>query len=74
MLTNVTAATISSHIRRINTEVIVGPLDGFDRVCAVSLDNIVTFPTRYLRSFVTTLNVDRMNEVFEAIHVAFDLY
>jgi mRNA interferase MazF len=42
MLVNVTVAPITSTVRGIPTEVPVGPLNGLDRECVISCDNIVT--------------------------------
>lgn len=70
---NVTVATITTNIRGLDTEVEILTSDGVRQRCAVSLDNILTLPQHYLVHFIAQLNTQKMNEIFEAIHVAFDL-
>lgn len=72
-LTKVCIATISRNIRGTDTEVVLSPSDGVAQRCAVSLDNILTLPQDTLVRYITELSAGRMNEVFEAIHRAFDL-
>lgn len=47
--------------------------DGVSKVCVVSLDNLNTLPKVMLQSRMTTLSPQRMNEVWEALHFAFDM-
>ena len=72
-LYNVTIATVSSRIRAIATEVELTPEDGLAERCAVSADNLLTFPKHYLDDRVCQLSAERINQVFEAIHVALDM-
>lgn len=43
-MTKVTVAPITSTVKGLSSEVPVGPLDGFDRPSAISVDNTVTIP------------------------------
>lgn len=73
-LSNVTVAPITSVSRRVPSEVELTPAeDGVDRPCVVSLDNITTIPKEMLVRRQTALSADRMNQVWEALHFAFDL-
>lgn len=73
-MSNVTVATISSKARGVATEVSLSPeTDGVARSCCVSLDNIFAIRADYLDHFISQLSSERMNEVFEAIHAAFEL-
>lgn len=72
-LHNVTVATISTNIRNVETEVVLGPADGMARRCAVSCDNIHTLRVQYLDRAVAELSPERMSEVFQAIRNAFDM-
>jgi mRNA interferase MazF len=73
VLHNVTIATITTSIRDIDTEVLIGPSDGIDKKCAITLDNIHTIGTQYLEKFVAELSADKMSEVFQGIREAFDM-
>ncbi len=72
-LNQVTFAPITRTIRGIDTEVVLGPLDGLPGECAVSLDNIGTGPKELLDRRIIRLAESRMDDVFEAIRVAFDM-
>lgn len=69
----VTVAPLSRTIRSIGSEVMLDPSDGVPQRCAVTLDNIATVEKDLLVQHITTLTMDRMNEVWEALHFAFDL-
>lgn len=73
MLHNVTVATISNRVRGGPSEVELSEADGVSRHCAVSLDNLITIPQHYLTLRITRLSPDRMNEIWEALHFAFDM-
>jgi mRNA interferase MazF len=67
----ITVAPLTRIIRGIDSEVILEPEDGVPTRSAVTLDNIATIEQDLLASHLATLSVDRMNEVWEAIHFAF---
>ena len=70
-LHNVTVAPITTTIRGIPTEVIIGPECGLKTTSAINLDNLVTVPKAGLRSFVATVPPGVMKQVREAILFAF---
>ncbi len=51
-------------------EVELGTSDELPRTCAVNLDTIATIPKSSLRDRLTTLSVERMAEVEEALRFA----
>lgn len=63
----VTIAPITTRIRGIPVEVELGTTDGLQRTCVVNLDTITTIPKSSLRDRLTTLSVDRMAEVEDAL-------
>jgi mRNA interferase MazF len=69
----VTVAPLTRTIRGIDSEVILEPDDGVPARSAVTLDNIATIDQDTLASHLITLSADRMNEVWEAIHSAFEM-
>ncbi len=72
-LTSVTVAPITTTIRGIPTEVVLGLQDGLAHDCAVNLDNIQTIQKAELGAFMATLSPEKMLLVKEAIHFALGL-
>lgn len=74
-LQNVTVAPITSTVRGIPSEVVVGTDHGLKRTSAVNLDNVATVPKAGLRSFVGVASPEVMAQVREALLFAlgFDL-
>jgi len=66
-LNEVTIAPITSTIREIPSEVVVGPEDGVPRYCAINLDHVQTVSRVQLGEVITTLTSARMSEVREAL-------
>jgi len=66
-LNEVTIAPITSTIREIPSEVVVGPGDGVPRYCAINLDHVQTVSKVQLGEVITTLTNVRMSEVREAL-------
>jgi len=66
-LGEVTVAPITSTIRDIPTEVVLGPRDGMPRECAVNLDHVQTVMRGRLGALVTTLNPRRLSEIRAAL-------
>lgn len=66
-LGEVTIAPITTTIRDIPTEILLGPDDGVPRPCAVNLDHLQTVSQEKLGALVTTLPATRMKEVREAL-------
>ena len=74
-LTNVTVALVTSNVRSIETQVLLDPDEyGLNVRSAVSCDNIHTVPVELLDERVSSLNVDDLNAVSEAVKVALDLW
>ena len=65
-LGEVTVAPITSAIRDIPSEVVLGRQDGMTRDCAVNLDHIQTVAKAKLGPVITTLNHRKMSEIRSA--------
>ena len=65
-LNEVTVAPVTSRIRDIPTEVVLGVDDGMPRDCAVNLDHVQTVSRGKLGGLVTSLSDARLEEVREA--------
>ena len=68
-----TVAPITSTIRDIPSEIVLGQDDGLLTDCAASLDNTQTVPKARLGALVARLSSTRMAEVEEAIRFALGL-
>lgn len=66
-LGQVTVAPITSTIRDVPTEVVLGAADGMPRDCAVNLDHVQTVARGRLGALVTTLSTARLDEIREAL-------
>ena len=66
-LQSVTVAPITTTIRGIPSEVIVGPESGLKTTSAINLDNMATVSKDGLRSFVGTVSPQTMIAVREAL-------
>lgn len=69
-LTSVTIAPITTTIRHIPSEVIIGQEDGMFAKCAINLDNIQTVHKSNVSAFITHLSPQCMREVRRAIEFA----
>lgn len=72
-LTNVTVAPITTTIRGLSTEVPVGPGNGLNDECVVSLDNVQTIPAEHLGHRIGWLLPGQEPDLTRAIQTAFDL-
>lgn len=70
VLTHILVALVTTRIRDIPTEVRLGPEDGMDRECAVSLDNLYLPPKALLTDRITTLSPLHMHRVCEGLRIA----
>ncbi len=70
----VTVAPITSTIRGITSEVIVGPRNGLDHDGVVSCDNITTVPAEAVGHTIGLLFDEQEPELALAIGDAFDLF
>jgi mRNA interferase MazF len=69
-LSRVTVAPITSAIRAVPSEVVLGPEDGLKQPCAVNLHNLVTVSKDGLGRRVAQLGEERMRDVCTAIGFA----
>ena len=69
-LSRITVAPITSTIRGVPSEVILGPDDGMKRPCAVNLHNVVTVAKGGLGRRLCSLEPPRMREVCHALGFA----
>jgi mRNA interferase MazF len=72
-LTRVTVAPITSTVRGLSTEVLVGRANGLANGSAVNCDNIVTIPASALGRQIGYLLPAQEDALTAAIHAAFDL-
>ena len=66
-LHTVTVAPITSTIRGVPSEVVVGTESGLKQPSAINLHNVVTIPRAGLRSFVGSVPEQAMNQVQQAL-------
>ncbi len=69
----VTVAPVSTRVRRLPVEVLLGPEDGLSQSSAANLDNILTIDKRSLQRQIATLRPDKLQAVETAIHFALGL-
>lgn len=69
-LSTSTVAPITSTIRGVPSEVVLGEEDGMKAACAVNLHNAVTVSKERLGKRVAHLNASRMDEVCAALRFA----
>lgn len=72
-MTKVTVAPITSTVKGLSSEVPVGPRNGLDHDCAVSLDNVLTVPVDRLGRTIGFLGDEQERMLARAIVLAFDL-
>lgn len=66
----VMVAEVTSTIRGLSSEVIVGPDEGLKNISAINLDNVQTVDQRRLRGYLGELDAAKMREVCQALAVA----
>ena len=71
--TNVTVVPVTTRIRDLDTEVVLGPDDGMPREGVASVVDITTVPLTVLDSRITTLSSSKLREIEAAIHLALGL-
>ena len=72
-MTKVTVAPITRTIKGLSSEVRVGPDNGLDHDCVVSLDNVLTVPTDSLGRIVGYLSDGQEAQLARAVVMAYDL-
>ena len=69
----VTVVPITTTVRGLRSEIIVGPRNGLDHDSVVNLDSIATVPRAALMRPIGALLPDQEHDLTRAIHEAFDL-
>lgn len=72
-MTKVTVAPITTSIKGLSSEVRVGPENGLDHDCVISLDNVLTVPVGALGRTVGYLSVEQEAQLARAVVLAYDL-
>ncbi|WP_346432409.1 type II toxin-antitoxin system PemK/MazF family toxin, partial [Actinomyces viscosus] len=72
-MTKVTVAPITSTIRGLSSEVLVGAVNGLDHPSAISLDNVLTIQPRLLGRNIGFLTEEQEHELAHAVVLAYDL-
>lgn len=72
-LNDITVAPLTSTIRDIPSEVLLGKLEGLPKECAINFDHIQTVAKNKIGGLITTLNPQKMLEVVRAINFALGL-
>lgn len=72
-MTKVTVAPITGTIKGLSSEVAVGPCNGLDHNCVVSLDNVLTVPVGALGPTVGYLSPAQERQLARAAVLAYDL-
>ncbi len=66
-LNALTVAPITTTIRRVPSEVILGPEDGLPTVCAANLHNMQTVSRSKIGNFITSLTTNKVVEIETAL-------
>ncbi len=72
-MSKVTVAPITSTIKGLSSEVRVGPANGLDHECVISLDNVLTVPVGALGRTVGYLSAAQETQLARAVVLAYDL-
>ena len=72
LLNTAMVAPITSTVRGIPSEVVVGVDEGLKHRSAINLDHVQTVDQRLLRHFIGTLSEEKMRQVCRALAVAID--
>ncbi len=72
-MTKVTVAPITTTIKGLSSEVLVGPGNGLDHDCVVALDNVITVPVNQLGRTVGYLSAEQEAQLGRAVVLAYDL-
>ncbi len=72
-LGEITVAPITATIRDIPSEVFLSKQDGMIKDCAINFDHIQTVSKGKIGSLITTLSIDKLEQVSAAIKFALNL-
>ena len=70
VLHEVTVAPVTSTIRGIPSELVLGLDDGMPEDCAVNFDHLQTVPKRKIGRLITTLSPEKLHDAAPAIFFA----
>jgi len=70
-LGEITIAPVTSTIRDIPTEILLGPADGMPKDCAVNADHLQTVACGRIGPLITSLSEAKMEELRRALLFAF---
>jgi mRNA interferase MazF len=73
MLTNVTVVTVTTTVRGIRTEVLLGPAQGLQQKCAAACDNMQTLAVGLLSRRLGELGAAKLEELNAAVRIALGL-
>jgi mRNA interferase MazF len=71
-LANVVVALVTTRVRGLPSEVLLGLEDGLPQPCVISLDNLRTVPKAQLVAPITTLGPEKLAELCRALRSATD--
>ncbi len=71
--TSITVALVTTRIRRIRSEVSIGPREGLAEASVANLDDILTIPKESLLNQAGELSREKMEQVAAAIRFALAL-
>lgn len=72
-MTKVTVAPITTTVKGLSSELLVGPDNGLDQHCVVALDNVITVPRSLLGRTVGYLTAEQEAQLTRAAVLAYDL-
>jgi mRNA interferase MazF len=72
-MNEVTVAPVTSTVRGIPSEVLLGRADGMPRECAVNCDHIQTVAKNRLGKVITALGREKLSELSRAVRFALDV-
>ena len=69
----VTVAPVTTRVRQIPTEVVLGVAEGLPKPCVTNLDTITTIPKQALSERITVLSPEKLTAVERAVKFALGL-
>ena len=69
----ITVAPVTTRVRRLPIEVLLGPDDGLPQNSAANLDSMLTIPKSSIQEYIANLSDDKVRAVDAAIHFALGL-
>ena len=69
----ITVAPVTTRVRRLPIEVLLGPDDGLPQISAANLDSMLTISKSSIHRYIASLSADKVQAVDAAIHFALGL-